>query len=63
MLADIYDGRVWKIFKDLNDEQLFFRREVADRNLGIMLNLDWFQPFDNAQYSVGVIYEVICNLP
>lgn len=28
-----------------------------------MLNLDWFQPFTNAQYSVGVIYGVICNLP
>src|SRR2546421_4263646 len=28
-----------------------------------MLNLDWFQPFDNSQHSVGVIYGVICNLP
>src|SRR5437868_12305937 len=28
-----------------------------------MLNLDWFQPFDNFQHSVGVIYGVICNLP
>ena len=27
-----------------------------------MLNLDWFQPFKNSQYSVGVIYAVICNL-
>jgi hypothetical protein len=28
-----------------------------------MLNLDWFQSFDSSQYSVKVIYEVICNLP
>src|SRR5437764_14337159 len=28
-----------------------------------MLNLDLFQPFDNFQHSVGVIYGVICNLP
>jgi hypothetical protein len=28
-----------------------------------MLNLNWFQPFDNSQYSVGVMYGVICNLP
>ena len=28
-----------------------------------MLNLDWFQPFDNANYSVGAVYGVICNLP
>src|SRR5207248_11034703 len=34
-----------------------------DSNLRIMLNLDWFQPFDNFQHSVEVIYGVICNLP
>jgi hypothetical protein len=28
-----------------------------------MLNLDWFQPFDSRNYSCGVIYGVICNLP
>ena len=28
-----------------------------------MLNMDWFQPFINSQYSVGAIYAVICNLP
>ena len=25
--------------------------------------MDWFQPYINSQYSVGVIYVVICNLP
>jgi len=62
-LSDIYDGRIWKEFKDPCDDQLFFRHDVSDSHLGIMLNLDWFQPFDNSQYSVGVIYGVICNLP
>jgi hypothetical protein len=62
-LADIFDGRIWKTFEDPNNSQLFFRHEVADSHLGIMMNLDWFQPFDNSQYSVGVIYGVICNLP
>ena len=28
-----------------------------------MINMDWFQPFINSVYSVGVIYAVICNLP
>ena len=28
-----------------------------------MLNVDWFQPFENFAYSVGVIYLVILNLP
>ncbi|PKB96112.1 hypothetical protein RhiirA5_385559, partial [Rhizophagus irregularis] len=62
-LADIFDGRIWKTFEDPNNSQLFFRHEVANSHLGIMMNLDWFQPFDNSQYSVGVIYGVICNLP
>jgi hypothetical protein len=35
-----------------------------ERNLGLMMNLDWFQPFDNrSDYSVGVIYFVVLNLP
>ena len=32
-------------------------------NLGLMLNIDWFQPFTHTQYSVGVMYLVILNLP
>lgn len=61
ILADIYDGEVWKTFK--SDDNLFFTPELADSNLGIMINLDWFQPFDRTIYSTGVIYGVICNLP
>ncbi|PKC02388.1 hypothetical protein RhiirA5_425308 [Rhizophagus irregularis] len=34
----------------------------ADSNLGIMINLDWFQPFNSSAYSSGVIYGVTCNL-
>ena len=47
-LADIYDGRIWKTFQDPNQDLPFFRKEVSDSHLGIMLNLDWFQPFDNS---------------
>lgn len=28
-------------------------------NLVFMLSIDWFQPFERAQYSVGVVYLVI----
>ena len=28
-----------------------------------MLNCDWFQPYDHSQYSVGVLYLTILNLP
>jgi hypothetical protein len=61
-LFDIYDGMIWKDFRDENMEP-FFTKEFADTHIGLMLNMDWFQPFLNSQYSVGVIYAVICNLP
>ncbi|GBB94492.1 hypothetical protein RclHR1_23670002 [Rhizophagus clarus] len=61
-LFDIYDGRVWKSFTD-DDGALFFTKEFADTHIRLMLNMDWFQPFVNSQYSVGVIYAVFCNLP
>ena len=32
-------------------------------NLALMLNYDWFQPFELTSYSVGVLYLVILNLP
>ncbi|GBB90775.1 hypothetical protein RclHR1_17840002 [Rhizophagus clarus] len=35
----------------------------ADAHLGLMMNLDWFQPYKRTIYSTGVIYVVICNLP
>ena len=41
----------------------FFQNEVADSHLGLMLNLDWFQPYGGTVYSIGVIYAAICNLP
>src|SRR6266496_2388048 len=28
-----------------------------------MINLDWFQPYEETTYSTGVIYAAICNLP
>ncbi|KAJ8315783.1 hypothetical protein KUTeg_007933, partial [Tegillarca granosa] len=54
-LRDVYDGAVWRSFGD------FFQ---GDRNLGLILNVDWIQPFKNrTDYSVGVIYFAILNLP
>ncbi|GBC00353.1 hypothetical protein RclHR1_38220001 [Rhizophagus clarus] len=61
-LFDIYNGRVWKSFTD-DDGALFFTKEFADTHIRLMLNMDWFQPFVNSQYSVGVIYAIFCNLP
>ncbi len=57
MLGDIYDGRVWNEF--LNDKQFL----LAPHNLGLILNVDWFNPFKHSPYSVGAIYLVLLNLP
>jgi hypothetical protein len=57
--TDIFDGRVWKQFSDNNGE-LFFD---TPNNIGLMINIDWMQPFSHLTYSVGAIYLVICNLP
>jgi hypothetical protein len=65
-LSDIYDGEIWKTFPsrlDIPNPPRFFTPETADKHLGIMINLDWFQPFESSAYSCGAIYGVICNLP
>src|SRR5437764_15137836 len=49
--------------KDLRMMIAFFIKEHANTHLGLIINMDWFQPFDSSLYSVGVIYAVICNLP
>ncbi len=64
LYTDIYDGEIWKTFPSSTDNSAqFFTPDTADSHLGIMINLDWFQPFDSASYSTGAIYGVICNLP
>lgn len=58
-LADIYDGRIWNEFLTYKDRPFLSN----PYNLGLMLNCDWFQPFEHSSYSVGVLYLVILNLP
>ena len=57
--ADIYDGNVWKEFQYINGRPFL----ASPANLCSMLNTDWFNPFDETQYSVGAIYLVVQNLP
>lgn len=60
LLRDVYDGRVWKNFMSFNGVP--FLSEFT--SIGLMMNIDWFQPFKNRNdYSVGVIYFVLLNLP
>ena len=62
VLSDIYDGQIWRSLKTEQGDN-FFRPDKADTNLGLMVNLDWFQPYDRSIHSTGVIYATICNLP
>ena len=58
-LADVYDGRVWKKFLNVNGRDFL----NVPYNLAFMLNIDWFEPFQHSPYSVGVIYLALLNLP
>ena len=60
--SDIYDGEVWKTFPS-SDGSPFFTPETATTHLGLLFNLDWFQPFVYTQHSTGAVYASICNLP
>ena len=56
---DIYHGQIWKEFLKVNEVDFL----SLPLSYGLMLNIDWFQPFDHFIYSVGVIYLVVLNLP
>lgn len=59
VLSDVYHGKIWKEF--LNVDGVNFLS--CPFSYGLMMNIDWFQPFDHYTYSVGIIYLVILNLP
>ena len=59
ILSDVYHGRIWREFLKVNQSEFL----SATLCYGLMLNVDWFQPYDHFTYSIGVIYLVIMNLP
>lgn len=58
-LADVMDGKIWKDFQTYNGRPFL----SEPWNYVLMMNVDWFQPFKHVQYSVGVVYLTIMNLP
>ena len=59
-MSDIMDEEIWQcITAHLSPNS----RSSSVNILGILINVDWFQPFKHVSYSVGVIYAVIINLP
>ncbi|XP_019632058.1 PREDICTED: uncharacterized protein LOC109475736 [Branchiostoma belcheri] len=59
VFGDIYDGNVWKDFQHYDGKPFL----SEPYNLGFMMNVDWFQPYDKVKDSIGVIYLVVMNLP
>lgn len=60
LLTDVYDAKLWKDF--MKYENVDFLN--TPRNYGLMLNFDFFQPMKHRKdYSVGVLYLVLLNLP
>lgn len=58
-LQDVYDGQMWRKF--LCYEGKAFLSEPG--NLGLILNFDFFQPYEHLSYSLGAIYMSVLNLP
>lgn len=58
-LSDVYDGSICKDFL-IKDHSPFLSE---CNSYGLLLNIDWLQPYKHTEYSVGVIYLVILNLP
>ena len=58
-IKDVYKGNIWRKFQ-IYEDSLFLDQPYS---LGLILNVDWFQPFSHTQYAVGVIYLIVLNLP
>ena len=58
-MGDVYEGKIWREFLDSDGKQYF----SSFGNLAVMLNVDWFQVYKHTNYSCGVIYLVLMNLP
>ena len=52
VLEDVYDGNIWKDFQVV-DGQPFL---CSAWRIGLMIIVDWFQPYERTTCSVGAIY-------
>ena len=58
-LQDIYDGKIWKDYQQYLGSPFL----SLPFSFAFVLNIDWFQPYTHTNYSVGVIYLTVLNLP
>ena len=58
-VRDLYDGKLWKQFLNVSGTPF-----LSDPfSYGLVLNIDWFQPYSHTVASLGVIYLAVMNLP
>ncbi|CAG8670511.1 9119_t:CDS:2 [Dentiscutata erythropus] len=62
IFSDLYDGQVWKTFKN-NQKKLFFQKFLHKTNIGFAININWFKVTKHTIYSIAGIYLTILNLP
>ena len=58
-MSDVYDGQVWRDFASPRYGRFLSKR----RAYGVMLNMDFFQPFKHVKDSYGVLYLSLMNIP
>ena len=55
VLEDVWDGRIWNESKsDQMDHTIPFLNNK--NNLGLLINVDWFKPFKQSEYTVAALY-------
>ena len=59
MIRDVYDGKIWKKFLNVEGSPFL----AGPFSYALILNIDWFQPYSHTVASVGVVYLAIMNLP
>jgi len=58
-MRDVFDGCMWNEFQADNGIPFHSQKN----HYGLFLNVDWYQPYMDRKYSIGVLYMVIFNLP
>ena len=59
VFSDVYDGKIWKEFLFVDNLPFL----SGENTFGLMMNVDWYQPYKYSPYSIGVMYLVVMNLP
>ena len=59
MIRDVFQGQIWKDFLTYGGQPFL----LAPLCYAMVLNIDWFEAYENYKYKVGVIYLALLNLP